>query len=272
MHLVISHSTTYRYDAPVPYGLLELRLHPRTMPGQTVVSWQVTVDGGSRQVMFDDEYANRVELISLTAGATETTVTARGEVETADTAGIVARRLGHAPLWLFQRSTDLTAPGAGVQQLCRDLDDGDDTISRLHGLSGRIREMVSYETGRTDVQSSAEDVLTAGHGVCQDHAHVFISAARRLGFPARYVSGYLSMDHVVQQDASHAWADVWVDGIGWVGFDVSNGISPDERYVRLATGLDYRSAAPVSGVRYGVGEGSLEVDLQVRARKGTDQQ
>jgi transglutaminase-like putative cysteine protease len=272
MHLVIAHSTTYRYDAPVPYGLLELRLHPRTMPGQSVVSWQVTVEGGSRQVMFDDEYANRVELISLTAGATETTVTARGEVETVDTAGIVARHLGHAPLWLFLRSTELTASGTAVQHLCRDLDDEDDTISRLHGLSRRIRELVRYETGRTDVESNAEDVLAAGHGVCQDHSHVFISAARRLGFPARYVSGYLSMDHAVQQDASHAWADVWVDGIGWVGFDVSNGISPDERYVRLATGLDYRSAAPVSGVRYGVGEGSLEVDLQVTAREGTGQQ
>jgi transglutaminase-like putative cysteine protease len=100
--------------------------------------------------------------------------------------------------------------------------------------------------------------------VCQDHAQIFVAAARALGFPARYVSGYLMMDDRVHQDASHAWAEAHVENIGWVAFDVSNGISADPRYVRVATGLDYQEAAPISGLRYGSGGESLRVDLQVQ--------
>ena len=85
-----------------------------------------------------------------------------------------------------------------------------------------------------------------------------------MGFPARYVSGYLMMDDRVDQDASHAWAEVHVDGIGWVGFDVANSISPDERYVRVATGLDYVEAAPISGMRHGDGDERMVVTLQVQ--------
>ena len=93
--------------------------------------------------------------------------------------------------------------------------------------------------------------------------HVFLAVARQLGFAARYVSGYLMMDDRIDQAAMHAWVDVWVDGLGFVGFDVSNGISPDERYVRIATGLDYRGAAPIAGTRYGSGQEFLDVALSV---------
>jgi transglutaminase-like putative cysteine protease len=114
------------------------------------------------------------------------------------------------------------------------------------------------------VDTKAEDALEAGRGVCQDHAHVFIAATRLLGYPARYAGGYLMMNDRVQQDAGHAWAEAHVEGLGWVGFDVSNAISPDARYVRVATGLDYREAAPVSGMRFGAASESLDVSIQVQ--------
>jgi len=85
-----------------------------------------------------------------------------------------------------------------------------------------------------------------------------------MGFPARYISGYLMMDDQVAQDATHAWAEVHIIGLGWVGFDISNGISPDDRYVRMATGRDYHDAAPVSGLRMGGAAESLKVDIQVQ--------
>ena len=105
--------------------------------------------------------------------------------------------------------------------------------------------------------------MAAGHGVCQDHAQIFIAAARALEIPARYVSGYLMMDDRVEQEATHAWAEAWVEGLGWVGFDISNGISPDPRYVRVATGRDYRDAAPITGISYGSAAERLIVDLAV---------
>ena len=127
-----------------------------------------------------------------------------------------------------------------------------------------MREAIRYEPGWTDADTKAEDALEKGHGVCQDHAHVFIAAARLLGYPARYAGGYLMMNDRIQQDAGHAWAEVHVENIGWVGFDISNAISPDSRYVRVATGLDYREAAPVSGMRFGASSESLDVSIQVQ--------
>ena len=116
------------------------------------------------------------------------------------------------------------------------------------------------------IDTTAEEALTLGDGgVCQDHANIFISAARLSGLPARYVSGYLMMNDRVDQDATHAWAEACMSNdLGWVGFDVSNGVSPDERYVRIAVGRDARDAAPIDGLRMGSADEKLIVSLQVQ--------
>ena len=133
----------------------------------------------------------------------------------------------------------------------------------LHNLSTTISERVGYETGQTHVNTTAEEAAAAARGVCQDHAQIFISAARTIDVPARYVSGYLMMNDRTEQEATHAWAEAWVQGLGWVGFDVSNGISPDPRYVRVATGRDYRDAAPITGISFGPAAEQLTVSLAV---------
>ncbi len=262
MRLTITHTTRYRYDEPVAYGLHELRLIPRSGPTQTVEWWDTRIEGGSRQVRLADHHRNVVELVRVDSGATETVVVASGGIDTIDTAGVVGPDQGHTPRWLYRRPTPLTTPGSNVRRLTRGIDRGAADLDVLHGLSAIVRESVDYVPGATEVDTPAEAVVEAGSGVCQDHAHVFVTAARVLGFPARYVSGYLFVEGG-QEDASHAWAEVSVEGLGWVGFDVANQISPDERYVRIAVGLDYREAAPISGVRHGPGGETLEVDVTV---------
>lgn len=266
MRLKISHQTTYRYERPVTYGLQELRLMPKSRPAQHVLNWQINVTGGRQELEFDDQHMNHVVLISFDGDGHEISITCTGEVETFDTAGVTGKHAGFAPLWYFERATDQTRAGNLTRKLTKGLlSEIDDPIARLHALSGRVLEAVAYDPGHSSVKSSAEDALTDGRGVCQDHAHVFLAAARAMGIPARYVSGYLMMNDRIAQDASHAWAEAHVDGIGWVGFDVSNSICPDERYVRVATGLDYRDAAPISGLRIGDhGAESLSVAIQVQ--------
>ena len=107
-------------------------------------------------------------------------------------------------------------------------------------------------------------LLAAGVGVCQDHAHIFISAARACGIPARYITGYLLMDESHPAEAHHAWAEAWIEGLGWVGFDVANCICPTEKYVRLAAALDAYYAAPVRGSRRGGDAEKLDVAVNVR--------
>lgn len=265
MQLTIEHTTFYRYDQPINYALQKLRLTPKSRPGHAVISWETVIRGGSKQAYYDDQHANHTDLVSFDPGATEITVESKGVVETTDTNGVIGENKGFMPLWLFKRSSDLTKAGNGVRHLLKGFSiDPENQITSMHELSELIREKIPYEIGATNAYSTAEDALRVGAGVCQDHAHVFIAAARQLNFPARYVSGYLMMNDRVIQDATHAWAEAYIDGIGWVGFDVSNGISPDERYVRVATGLDYTEAAPVSGMRIGSSSEEMLVTLQVQ--------
>lgn len=264
MRMKITHVTSYRYDTPVPYALQQLRVTPKSRPGQQVHSWTTTVEGGHCEVEFEDEHYNSVQLISFDEGVQDVTITCSGEVEVEDLNGVFGEHSGFLPLWMFKRSTPLTKAGPLVRKLARDMASGESDLARMHTLSEAILEQVPYQPGRTSVTTPAEEVLASESGVCQDHAHVFISAARQMGFPARYVSGYLMMSDRIDQDATHAWAEVYIEGLGWVGFDVSNSVCPDARYVRVATGLDYSDAAPVSGMRFGEGAERLEVQLQVQ--------
>ncbi|MEM7719466.1 MAG: transglutaminase family protein [Pseudomonadota bacterium] len=265
MELGITHSTTYRFDSPVAYGLQQLRLTPKSRKGQTVLSWNMEVEGGRVESEFQDAHANTVTLLSFAAEVDKVTVHCAGTVETEDTNGVIGKQKGFMPLWLFKRSTELTRAGPNVRRLAKGLkDDHDDDLNLLHALSDRILDEVAYEIGATDVATSADAAIDRKRGVCQDHAHIFVAAARALDYPARYVSGYLMMNDRTSQDASHAWAEAHIDSLGWVGFDVSNGISPDARYVRVATGLDYREAAPISGVRFGPAAEQLDVAIKVQ--------
>ena len=262
MRLSIDHHTNYAYDRPVSYGLQQLRLTPKSRAGQEVVRWIIAIEGGKVELEFDDQHNNRVSLVSTEAGQREIKIHCQGEVINDNATGVIGLHGGYAPLWYFERSTPLTKPGPLLRKLARTFD-GDNDVGTLHALSKLILSRVAYETGTTHSETTAENALALGRGVCQDHAQIFITAARLLGFPARYVSGYLFMEDRVQQEASHGWAEAFVEGLGWVGFDVANGISPDERYIRVATGLDYKEAAPVSGLRFGTSGETMSVELQV---------
>lgn len=269
MRLTISHVTTYRYDPPVLGGLQQLRLTPTSSEFQTVIDWSTKVVGGQKQVSFTDEHGNFTDLVSFLPDVDLLEVTSAGTVETTEAHGVLGYASGYAPLWLFRRRTTLTTPGPKLTALADSVEPvvgavGGQPIEVLHRLAAAIAEAVTYTTGSSAVSDSAEDVVAQGRGVCQDHAHVLVAAARHMGCAARYVSGYLHIAENEMQDASHAWAEVWVPDLGWVGFDPSNAISPDERYVRVATGLDYSDAAPISGMRYGRSDESLDVTLQIQ--------
>lgn len=262
MRLKISHRTEYRYDVPVQYALQRLRLVPRGGKTQTVHSWSLKVEGAKEEVHFIDHFENDTRLVSILGDSVLIGIDAWGEVETFDTAGVFGEHKGFAPLWLFLQETLLTTPGEAVRELADSIGQGAD-LDRLHRLMAAIGARIAYTVGATDAGTVAEEALRQGSGVCQDHTHVFAAAARLLGFPARYVSGYLMLNDTVDQAASHAWAEAHVPGLGWVAFDASNGIAPDERYVRVAVGRDYRDAMPVSGIRLGWAEEQLAVTITV---------
>jgi transglutaminase-like putative cysteine protease len=264
MRLRVRHQTTYRYAKPIPYAVQSLRLTPRSFDGLAVISWRVAGETRRELPSFIDGLGNVVHCHSLNRAHRASSITVEGEVETSDTDGIVVGAPEPMPPLFFLRTTTLTEPDAAIAALAAGVADAPaQPLARLMRLMDEVRDRVDYRLGVTHVASTAAQALQAGAGVCQDHTHLFIAAARLLGHPARYVSGYLWAGANGAYEASHAWAEAHVEGIGWVGFDAANRTRPTAAYLRTAVGLDYWAAAPVRGVRRGDTEEALTVSVQV---------
>ncbi|MFE0756668.1 transglutaminase N-terminal domain-containing protein [Inquilinus sp. NPDC058860] len=266
MRLLIRHETRYRYDSPVTRTLQTLRLTPRPNDGQEVLRWRVVPPAGASLAAGEDGFGNIVDVLSLDRPHDALTLLVEGEVVTRDTNGVVTGTEERFPPAFYLRPSPLAAADAALVELAEAAATtaGREPLALAHALMLAVHGRIAFRPGLTHAATTAAEALAAGIGVCQDHTHVFLACARPLGLPARYVSGYLLMaDGSVEQAAGHAWAEVFVDGLGWVGFDAANGICPTEHHVRVAVGLDYRDAAPVRGLRQGGGAEALEVVVRV---------
>ena len=185
MILTISHTTRYTFDAPVSYGLQQLRLTPKSYRAQSVLGWTTRLKGAKKQLEFDDFHRNRVELISIREGSEEMIIESEGREEKVDTHGVVGPHAGPAPLWLFERFTPLTQSGRGTRGMVAQVPSGE-PLQRLHALSDIIKDQIAYEVGASHPDWTSEDAVAEGKGVCQDHTHVFLTCARIMWFPARY--------------------------------------------------------------------------------------
>lgn len=266
MRFTIRHQTRYVYDRPGSFSVQRLRLTPCRTDGQIVHSWSVEAPGMEHAAEYVDGFGNRTHLIGHSEPYDEITIVAAGEVETRDTGGVIGDTGELANPQIFLRETPLTRPSDAIVALARGLPQADE-LDKLHLLLEAIASRVRYDTDATNSGTTAADALEAESGVCQDHAHIFISAARVLGIPARYVTGYMHVQGEEAAVAHHAWAEALVRNLGWVGFDPANHVSPTERYVRLACGFDAPHAAPITGTRRGGGTEHLNVDVVVRQQQ-----
>lgn len=264
MRLNIIHETHYRFQSPAQHTIQYLRLTPRPDPCQHVRTWRLSTPGKLRS--WIDGFGNVAHVSVQNGQHDEVAVVVRGEVETIDTAGIVSPDDGLPPL-MFLRQTRYTTLGDSIRSLAepfRERIDDEGMIAGLHALMLSVNGTLEYRPGLSDVASTAAEAVDNGHGVCQDFAHLFIACCRSLGVPARYVSGYLYDDGASEGAvASHAWAESYVDDLGWVSFDPTNARSATESYVRLAVALDYDGASPVRGVRRGGGIEEMSVRVEV---------
>ena len=248
MLLSIEHHTRYVYSESVNYTIQQLRLTPQNGFGQHVKRWEIKVVGALNPT--EDAYGNSTHTLVIDSPHKEISIVAIGEIET----GLEAiPQHQNLPLPIYLRDTPLTNSNEEMRTFAAQFKtDVYGQIDALESMMHKLLQRVNYLTGATQVTTSATEAFNLGQGVCQDHAHIFISCCRSIGLPARYVSGYLftSDGSLIQ---THAWADVYLTDVGWQSFDVSNGCRSGEAHVRLATGLDYRSASPVSGIRSGGG-------------------
>ena len=283
MRLEIVHQTVYAYDEPAHDSHNELRLQPIDDARQRLLRFELRVEPAVALRARTDYFGNQVHYFSVPGMHRRLSIQAEAEVET----------LGGEQLWPRPGELGLALGDDPDSQAAGDeyLIPGRFTartpeIERLaEVVTGRaardggafcaallacLRERLEYVPGWTSVDDSAATVLEQGRGVCQDFAHVAIALAQAAGVPARYVSGYVKPTDA-PGTASHAWAEIFLPGRGWIGLDASHEGPIDERYVRVAVGRDYADATPVRGTIRGGGKQSLAVDVLVRQAQQAQQ-
>lgn len=266
MRIRISHTTAYHYDPPVNAVIQLLRLTPRNHEGQDVMRCRIEVSANCRLHPQEDAFGNVVHYFNAEGRIDALTVSVEGEVETADTAGIVRGAVERFPPELYLRNTTLAEADEAIAAYAahHQAAAAGDRLTLLHRLLAGLNEELTFDTDPTHAATTAAESFALRRGVCQDFAHIFIACCRSIGVPARYVSGYLRrIDGVVMQEAGHAWAEAFVPDLGWVAFDPAHGHCATDAYVRVAVGLDYLSAAPVRGSRSGGGSETLAVSVHV---------
>ncbi|AUG54765.1 transglutaminase family protein [Thalassospira marina] len=268
MRLTIEHRTRYRYAPAARYVTQSLKLTPSQFDGQKIVDWSISAENCAITSEFTDGYGDTISTLTCNGPVDQLEIVVRGMIETSDTAGVLTNHKEKAPPLVFLRSTEMTKPSTAIRKLVKTVSKSVGAKASLletaHALAAAVRDQIDYAPGTTHAHTTAADALAAGQGVCQDHAHVLITAARLLDIPARYVSGYLFADaEGVPHEAAHAWAELYIDNIGWIGFDPANRCCPTDFYIRLGSGLDARDASPIRGIHSGGADEDLDVTVVV---------
>jgi transglutaminase-like putative cysteine protease len=146
-------------------------------------------------------------------------------------------------------------------------DNKNDVLETLFAINLALFRQYQYVPGCTNLATTAFDVLSTKRGVCQDFSNLFITMARMLLIPARYVCGYIYTGNTgetrAQSDASHAWVQLYIPNVGWKGFDPTNGILTHQDHVRVGVGRNYRDVSPVTGTLYSPASESMRIDVEV---------
>lgn len=266
MRLQLTHNTHYNYSQAQRYIVQSHRLYPAMCQSQYVLSWEVTCESAVFGNYFSDGAGDRIRTMTVNERVSELDITVNAVVDTVDLAGVerVSREIVVPQVYL--QSTPLTEPDTALISAAGAIDfvTEKDELSKAHKLMHFVAETVEYEKGSTHHEYTAAQAFQQKQGVCQDQAHCLIVLARLNNLPARYVTGYFfDAGSDLFDNATHAWAEIYIKDLGWVGFDVSNRCCPDERYIRVGSGPDADYAAPIKGVSRGVGEENLKVSVQL---------
>lgn len=285
----VSHLTRYDYGRPVALGRHVLHLTPRGLPWQRVISHELDADPApSERLTGLDAFGNPIETLAIALQHHGLDVHARSWVELSE-----RPEAGESPKWESVRDRMVFRaghrPDAGERDAARFLFEsrhvrvkrdlaewaarsfapGKSLLDGVRALNDRIHAEFAFDPEATHVATPVMEVLRQRRGVCQDFAHLMLSALRSLGLAARYMSGYLlttpppGSPRLVGADASHAWIAVWCPNAGWVEFDPTNGVQAGIGHITLGWGRDFGDVTPLRGVIVGGGEHTPSIEVSV---------
>ncbi|HEY5105544.1 MAG TPA: transglutaminase family protein [Caulobacteraceae bacterium] len=286
MLLTVRHETRFRHEPAVRESVMELWIQPQQSVRQRLTKFFIELEPAAQLFSYTDFLGNAVYHFDIPQSHSRLAIQSTANVETTPPP--------HAPTTLgggewelihgdqtadryfdFLHPHGFARPTPRLDAFIARHDLGalqlSDPLTAMRRLSDALYAALSYKTGVTAVDSPIDHALEAGSGVCQDFAHVMIAIARSWGVPARYVSGYLFTDRSAgdrsDPDATHAWVEVFLPSLGWIGLDPTNNIAAGERHICVAIGRDYADAPPSRGVYKG--EAASELTVAVSVREGS---
>ena len=269
--VALHHVTHYKYDRPIDLGPQTIRLRPAPHTRTPILSYSLKVTPPNHFVNWQqDPQGNWLARYVFPEKATELKIEVdfTAQMTVVNPFDFFVEPYVHS--FPFQYPDDLktelapyletTEPGPLLAAYLKEIPrEADSTVNFLVDLNAKLREKIRYIIRMEPGVQTPEETLTSCAGSCRDSAWLLIQTMRHLGLAARFVSGYLiqlrpDIDPIegpreVENDFTdlHAWAEVYLPGAGWIGFDVTSGMLTGEGHIPVAATPHYRSAAPISG-------------------------
>lgn len=278
MNYEIVHTNTFTYETQVDQSLNTIRLKPLTDEVQRLLMYRAEITPASLTQEYTDLWGNQVETFFipekhnlLEVKTTSVVSIQRGsfiyEIQYSKRMQDIFHSQQFRQHYLsFLNETDYTLlHPEQLSEVKRGLGEMDNPVQYALRVMKYVYETFTYCGEVTSVNTLARQAFELKKGVCQDLAHVMIGILRAGRIPARYVSGYLYVgeDSALKGDAAtHAWVEVMVPGIGWVGLDPTNNVEALDNHIRVGTGRDYADVSPLQGVYRG-GSSTLDVGVSV---------
>lgn len=285
----VTHTTVYRYGAPVHESAHAFRLRPVHDRFQEVLDHRLAVSVPGRSRELEDVFGNQTVHYEISQPYSELIIEAKSVVRVHAGAGLAGpSQLPEASIpipwmpWQSQMMMPYLLPPELEQSELYELSDyartfvhrnGHNLVLSLLDMTRSLNQEIAYVPGATQLETTPFEVYKGKRGVCQDFANLLICLARLERVPARYRVGYIhtgsNYANKIQAEASHAWVEVYLPSQGWKGLDPTNGLYVTLDHIRVATGRNYRDATPTSGViKAGGGNETLEVDVKVEVLEG----
>ena len=278
----IRHLTRFRYSKSISESIMETRMHPRSDSNQHCLTFSLSVSPRCRVFSYRDHQGNNVQHFDIPSEHTQLVLIAESVVEqqalpdvpsflAPDAWGAMDELIEAGDYWemLLPCTFAVETPALTLLASQLGVTRRDDPLMLVHEINQRLFDYFEYMPRSTRVDSPIDDAIVSGKGVCQDFAHTMIALLRHVRIPARYVSGYLYRsreDHDRSTpDATHAWVDVLLPHLGWVGFDPTNNLVAHHRHIRTAVGRDYADVPPTHGIFRGTTDSELYVAVHVEA-------
>ena len=245
MRFRVRREWTCRFDPAAKNLIGQLRVTPRDHDGQVVGDWNVQLSADCGLRAWEDAFGNLVHSFEAQDDLPRLLVTVTGEVHLDDCAGFVRGAPERFPAELYLRESQCALSDPALRRFAEKATAGaDGALAGMHALMGALHEAIRFDPAEPP-RLGAPQAFAAAMGCGRDFAHLFVACARHLGAPARYVDG-LAAD---APGAEHAWAEAYVEGYGWIGFDAALDICPNGRHLRVAVGLDALGAEPLRVLR-----------------------